>query len=542
MIVLGIGGSVHDFSCCLVVDGEVVAAIEEERLSRVKYHPLGRISTDQLMLQSVQYCLDSAGVSIDDVDHVVANDLLFPGALRGLPVPEFINHHVSHAAAAYFLSSFAEAAVLVMDGFGSMSEGRAETASHLIGKGPDLALLSQQTGEIRLKDLGKPFSWANFDYVEDSLGVFYSYVTDLIGFGEYEEGKTMGLAAYGTDALAGQLGEVVPVADDGSIRFRAAERAELERLYRERLASASDDFQVQADMARAAQSLLERSILRHAHRLREATGLDNLCISGGIFMNCAANYFLVQDGPFRNVYVHGASGDNGTGIGAAMYGYHRHSGTGRTPMTRPVAYTGRTYTEERSQAALTAHAASLTWHVAEDVCAETARLLAGRRVVGWFQNGSEFGARALGNRSILADPRDPGAKDRINAMVKGREAFRPFAPSVLAERQLDYYDVAMPSPYMCINARVLPGVADQLPAVTHVDGTARFHTVESSVNPLYHRLISEFAEITGVGVLLNTSFNEREPIVETPEQAIDCYLRTDMDVLVLGRFIVEKRA
>jgi carbamoyltransferase len=539
--VLGIGGSVHDFSCCVVTDGVVVAAVEEERLSRVKYHPLGRISMAQFKLQAVDYCLEIAGLTLDQIDHVVANDLVFPAMLRGFSQPELINHHLSHAAAAYYLSPFTESAVLVMDGFGSIADERAETVSYLTGKGVDFTLAGRHTGRVRRLDETRPFSWTNFDHVEDSLGVFYSYVTDALGFGEYEEGKTMGLAAYGDDHLVAPMEEIVGLREDGSIRFRASERDEIKRMLGSRLRTAGgDDFHVRADYARAAQGVLERSILRHAERLRDITGLDNLCVSGGIFMNCAANYHLVKNGPFRNVYMHGASGDNGTAIGAALYGYHQNTAAERKPQNVVVSYTGRVYPESEMLEALDTHTDELIWQLSADVVADTARLLAGGQIVGWYQGGSEFGARALGNRSILADPRDPGAKERINAMVKGREAFRPFAPSVLAERQSEYFDVTTASPYMSINARVI-AAGDQIPAVTHVDGTARFHTVDRAVNPLYHALISAFADLTGVGVLLNTSFNEREPIVETPEQAVECFLRTDMDRLVLGRYIVAKR-
>lgn len=544
MRVLGIGGSVHDFSCCVVVDGEVVAAVEEERLSRVKYHPLDRISLRQLDLEAVEYCLELAGLKLTDIDRVVANDLVFPAALRGLPGVELINHHLSHAAASFLLSPHDEAAILVIDGFGSMADNRAETVSYFSGAGSDITLLARQTGVVRRKNEGQPFRWSNFDHVEDSLGVFYSYITDLLGFGEYEEGKTMGLAAYGTDELAGVLQEIVPLADDGSIRFRADEREQVRALVTDRLDGArttNAEFETKAAIARAAQVVLEHAILRHADLLHEQTGADTLCVSGGVFMNCAANYHLVKSGPFRQVFVHGASGDNGTGIGAALYGYHRHSELPRRPATAPVIYTGRGYSEAEFLEALERRQDEVVVRRSSEVAAETAQLLAAQHVVGWFQGGSEFGARALGNRSILADPRDPGAKDRINAMVKGREAFRPFAPSVLAERQSEYFDLPDFSPYMCVNARVI-GAAEAIPAVVHVDGTARIQTVDRDVNPLYHELISEFAALTGVAVLLNTSFNEREPIVETPDQAIDCFLRTDMDHLVLGCFIVTKKA
>jgi carbamoyltransferase len=542
MNVLGIGGSVHDFSCCLVVDGTVVVAIEEERLSRVKYHPLGRISTDQFRLRGIQYCLDAAGLTLDDVDQVVGNDLIFPAVLRGLPDVRSINHHLSHAASSFYLSPHAEAAVLVMDGFGSMADGRAETASHFLAGDDGIRLLHRDTGAVVREDQRLPFSWANFDFVEDSAGVLYSHVTDLIGFGEYEEGKTMGLAAYGKAGDAAELGHIVLVDDEGRIRFGRAERDALDAVHRAMMAAARTDadvFAVRAAFAAAVQSLLEEVVLRQARSIHERTGADALCVSGGVFMNCPANYRLVTEGPFREVFLHGACGDNGTAIGAALHGYHTGSGLPRTPMTRPVTYTGRTYGEDDHVRALEKHPDRLVFRRSPDIAAETAEVLAAGGVVGWFQGGSEFGARALGNRSILADPRDPGIKDKLNLVVKGREAFRPFAPSVLFERQGEYYDITVESTHMCLNA-MSRADGPPLPGVTHVDGSARIQSVRADVNPLYHRLISRFAELTGVGVVLNTSFNEREPIVETPEQAVDCFLRTDIDRLALGPFMVSK--
>ncbi|MFB6394238.1 carbamoyltransferase [Polymorphospora lycopeni] len=543
MRVLGIGGSVHDFSCCLVEDGRVVAAVEEERISRVKYHPLGRISVDQMRLRSVDYCLDMAGLTIDDIDHVVANDLVFPAMLRGLPRVERINHHLSHAAACYLVSPHREAAILVIDGFGSFSADGAETVSYFTGSGADITLELRHHGVVRRKRQDAPFSWRNFDFVEDSLGVFYSHVTDLLGFGAYEEGKTMGLAAYGGTGFVAAFDDLVRMRDDGTIVYRRRERDAVARFVSSRLRSAGtgdrDDFRTRADIAHATQLILERAVLRHATLLHERTGADTLCASGGVFMNCAANYRLVTEGPFREVFIHGASGDNGTGIGAALYGYHRTSGLPRTPTHDPVIYTGRSYDETECRAALTRRRGEVRFHRSDDPPRDAAVLLSRGNVTGWFQGGSEFGARALGNRSILADPRKPGMKDRINAMVKGREAFRPFAPSVLAERQHEYFDLRLDSPYMCVNAHALGGGAT-VPAVTHVDGSARFQTVGPAVNPAYHALLREFARLTGVGVLLNTSFNEREPIVESPDQALDCFLRTDMDCLVLGPFVVTK--
>jgi carbamoyltransferase len=413
--------------------------------------------------------------------------------------------------------------------------------SGMIGRGRSIDTLYRRTGALRTAG-GRPFSWRSFDHVEDSLGAFYSYFTELVGFGKFDEGKTMGLATYGADTIGEAVLGIVGLTGDGEIRFGAPQRSAVKALAdRHRAAPGSDeDFQARADLARAAQLVLEEALLRNAVQLHQRAGLDRLCVSGGVFMNCAANYRLLTDGPFAEVFVHGASGDNGTALGAALHGHYEVTGAMRDPAAaQPVIYTGRQYGDERFLAALRSAGDELHFRRSDRVARETAGLLAGGYVVGWFQGGSEFGARALGNRSILADPRRPEMKDRINMLVKGRESFRPFAPSVLAERQSDFYDVNTDSPYMCVNAMALGG-GTRIPAVTHVDGSARFQTVRRDLNPLYHELISEFDAITGVGVLLNTSFNESEPIVETPEQAVDCFLRTDIDVLVLGPYVATR--
>lgn len=542
MNILGIGGSVHDFSSCIVVNGEVVSAIEEERLSRIKYHPLEKITGDQLKLRSVDYCLAQAGLTLEDVDGIFSNDLIFPLAIRGLPTTELINHHLSHAAAAFFQSPFDEAAVLVMDGFGSIHDGQAETVSYFTASGSDLSLAKRYHGSVAKKRDKYPFSWSNFDMVTNSVGVFYSHMTERLGFGAYEEGKTMGLAAYGSMKLAPDLAAVVELGDYGDIRFGKDERAAVDQLVYERISRARSDgvlFQIKADFARAAQVILERSVLLHAAAIRELTSANVLCASGGIFMNCAANYRLLKEGPFKEVFIHGASGDNGTCLGAALYGYHLKSGEPRRLRYDPLLYGGRHYSDHEILSALKKYLADVTYDRPQVIAKQVARLLAEGHVMGWYQGRSEFGARALGNRSILCDPRDPGAKDRINAMVKGREGFRPFAPAVLWERQADYYDIHAPSPYMCVNAMTHDD-GPAIPAVTHVDGSARFQTVSKRDNELFHSLLSEFEALTGVGVLLNTSFNEREPIVETPEQAIECFLRTELDLLAIGPFLVRK--
>lgn len=543
MNVLGIGGSVHDFSCCLVTDGEIVCAIEEERLSRIKYHPLGRVTHDQFKLRCIDYCLDTAGLRIDDIDHVFANDLILPLALRNLPNPVLMNHHETHAAAVYYLSEFDEAAVLVMDGFGSIFGEEAEVVSYFAADGTELDLIKKHAGQITKNNPGLPFSWSNLDMVCNSVGVLYSFVTEELGFGLYEEGKTMGLAAYGSSSLRNIFASVVEIGPCGEIQFGENERTELGEIIRSLLKSARGDeglFQAKADVAQGVQWVLEESVLRHAAEIKRLSGSDVLCVSGGVFMNCAANYRLLTESGFGKVFIHGASGDNGTSLGAGMHGYHQKSEAPRVVRPERFIYGGRRYDSREVDEALLGYSNDVEVLYVDEIAKETARLLASGKVIGWYQDGSEFGARALGNRSILCDPRDAHAKEHINSLIKGREHFRPFAPSVLWECQSSYFDISGPSHYMSANAYALES-RDQIPAVIHVDNSARFQTVDERSNPKFYELICEFRKLTGVGVLLNTSFNENEPIVETPEEALDCFVRTDLDNLILGHYLVTKR-
>lgn len=539
MIVLGIGGSLHDFSACVVRDGQVVAAIEEERLSRHKYHALGRISRDDLRLLSVDYCLSTVGLTLGDVDLTVANDLVFAPMLRGLPRLTLINHHLSHAAHVFLQSPFEESAVLVMDGFGSIVDGRAETTTYFRGESKAIDRVANWEGRVVPREPDRPYSWANLGHVEDSLGEFYSYGTELLGFGMYEEGKTMGLAAHGGDRFHKPVAEIVRMDDTGGIVFRDVERRELEALAQSELRGGFDgDFAAYADLAHATQHLLEEALLRRIEDVRSVVDSSSLCLSGGIFMNCVANRRLMVEGPFERVFVHGASGDNGTALGAALWGHA--SVTSARATVEPVIFGGRSYSRSEMLNSLEQEAHRLRWREVDNVARAAAEEIDRGGVVAWFQGGSEFGARALGNRSILADPRRSDMQDRINSLVKGRELFRPFAPSVLWERAGEYFKMPRDSPFMCVNALVRE--PRRLPAVSHVDSTARVQTVRREDNPRYYDLIRAFADRPGgVAVVLNTSFNEQEPIVETPAEAVACFLRTRIDALYLGDFVVTKQ-
>ncbi|WP_024806316.1 carbamoyltransferase C-terminal domain-containing protein [Nocardia sp. BMG51109] len=538
MIVLGIGGSTHDFGACVVVDGKVSFAVEEERLSRIKHHSLERLRVPRMRLRSVDYCLREIGATLDDVDLVVANDLVYRGALRGLPAVVPVNHHLSHAALVSYTSPRAVQAILVVDGFGSMRDGHAETVSYFV-TGDDRVPrpVHRETNRVRRRSADRPFSWKNFDFVEHSLGELYSFVTESIGFGLHDAGKTMGLAPYGSERLVADMRRITGSDPAGRVRFDAAARGELAELIAVELAG-EQGWKPRADVARGMQAVLEEALLRRVHDLHRRTGRDALAVGGGVFLNSVANRRIREEGPFRDFYVHGATGDSGTAIGAALYAYHRH--TGELPCGEEPVYLGRSYPRAEILAALRVSAA-VAWTEGGDVCARAAAVLADGGIVGWFQGRSEFGPRALGNRSILADPGRPGMKDRINSVVKHREGFRPFAPAILGARQAEVLDTAAPSGFMCVNGTVRESARRDFAAATHIDGSARYQTVTERTNPRFHELISRFEALTGVPGLLNTSFNDNEPIVETPGEAIECFLGSDIDCLVVEDFFVTRR-
>jgi carbamoyltransferase len=538
MIVLGIGGSTHDFGAAVVVDGQVRVAIEEERLSRIKHHSLERLSVDALRLRSVDYCLAAIGATLDDVDVVVANDLVFRGVLRALPRVRTVSHHVAHAALAGYLSPHDDPAVLIVDGFGSIADDRADTVSYFVA-GPDgmPQLVHREAERLHRLRPDRQFSWKNYDFVENSLGELYNFVTVGIGFGVHDAGKTMGLAPYGSGRLVERFAELVEVDDVGRVRFEPDVRRELGALVEAERDAGVDHWSGRAELALGVQSVLERALCRRVADIHRRTGRTALAVGGGVFLNSVANALIRDTGPFGAFWLHGATGDSGTAVGAALLAYHQASG--RPPRRDQVLYPGRPYSRAETLTALR-DVDGINWSEGGDAIAHAVDVLAAGGVVGWFQGGSEMGPRALGNRSILADPSRPEMKDRINAVVKHREAFRPFAPSVLRERQAEVLDSAETSLYMCVNAQVRPDALDLLRAAGHVDGSARYQTVDRELNPRFHELIRRFADRTGVPAVLNTSFNDNEPIVETPRDALRCFLSSDIDCLVIDDVVVTR--
>ena len=585
--ILGISAFYHDSAAALLVDGEIVAAASEERFTRKK-------GDAAFPARAVEYCLREAGIGIGDLaavgfyekpilkfDRILETFLAV--APRGfsqfaLAGPMWITdklwldrrlrsalggyggdllyaaHHESHAASAFYPSPFPEAAILTMDGVGEWA-----TASFGVGRGADIELL-------------KEMRWP------DSLGLLYSAFTYYTGFkvnsGEH---KVMGLAPYGEPRYAQRIYDhLLDLREDGSFRLNheyfgyldglAMTNARFHRLFGGPPRVPETPLtQKEMDLARSVQEVCEAIVLRMARAVRRETGLDDLCLAGGVAFNCVANGRLLREGPFRRVWIQPAAGDAGGALGVAQLIWHR-----RFQQPRSVqpgrdgmrgAYLGPGFSAGEIETVLAATGATYCRLERGELLARTARLLADDKVVGWFNGRMEFGPRALGARSILGDPRSPGMQARMNLKIKFREGFRPFAPSVLRERVADYFELDGDSPYMQIVAPVkrerrIPMTAEQqrlwgidrlnvarsdIPAVTHVDYSARVQTVERAVNPDYYDLIAEFEKLTGCAVLVNTSFNVRgEPIVCTPAEAYACFRRTQLDALVIGPFLLHK--
>jgi len=577
--VLGINAYHGDVSAALLRDGQLVAAVEEERFRRIK-HWAG------FPTRSIQSVLDMAGIRGQDVRHVAVSrdpkanllrkglftvthrpdlrlvmdrvrnagkvrDLHAPLAAAlgiprdDLPTIHYVEHHPAHLASAFFVSPFESAACCAIDGFGDFV-----STSFATGSGRHLEVLDKV-------------------YFPHSLGMMYTAVTQFLGFHGYgDEFKVMGLAPYGRPRHVDAIRQLVTLTDGGKFElaldyFRHwSDGVEMEwddgyptlgRVYSDRLTHllgparepSGPLTEREEDIAHSLQVVYEDCAMHVLNGLWERTGQDALCLAGGCAMNSVANGKVRQRTPFKSVYIQPAAGDNGTALGAACHVWHATLGHDRV-FVMEHGYWGTTYEADRVVASIPDR--DDDWEYAVEVCASSAEvarvaasLIATGHVVGWYQGRMEWGARALGNRSILADPRRSDIRELINTKIKFRERFRPFAPSIAEEALDDYFDDAAPDPFM---QQVYPVRADKrqvIPAVTHVDGSGRLQTVSARTNPTYYRLIKEFEKLTGVPVLLNTSFNENEPIVDTPEQALDCFMRTRMDAIVLHNTIVRRQ-
>lgn len=581
MNILGINAYHGNASAAIVCDGRLIAAVEEERFNRVKY-------AAGFPAQAIRYCLKEAGLTLADIDHVavprnpyarLATKLFYavrmPSFARerakvltkftGIPealalafdvdpkkiAAKFhrIEHHQAHLASSFFVSPFERAALLSADGLGDF-------ASTMWGTG---------TGNRMNVDGAIAFP--------HSLGLFYSAVTQYLGFPKFgDEYKVMGLAAYGQPEQMEAFREIVCLdADSNGNGFRlgleyfthhrtgpemswaeADKTPTLGKMFSDEMPKrlgpvrAPDEplEQRHRNLAASLQARLEEVYLGMLKKLAQHTGLKAVCLAGGVAFNCVANGKIFDATPFEQVYVHPAAGDAGLAVGAAFYVWHQKLGKPRS-FVMDHAYWGPGYTREDIRRAIDANGiAQKGYCVAElpeeELVRRTAAIISDGKIVGWFQGRSEWGPRALGNRSIVADPRRAEMKEILNRRIKHREIFRPFAPSILAEATGEYFEKPHPSPFMTLAYSVRPEKRSAIPAPTHVDGTGRLQTVTREANPRYHALISAFRDLTDVPVVLNTSFNDNEPIVCRPEEALDCFLRTQMDALVLGDFLISR--
>jgi carbamoyltransferase len=536
--VLGVNAVFHDSAAVLIVDGEIVAAAEEERFSRRKHgKPAVAFSTWELPELAARWCLRKAGIDASRLDAVAYSydpalavgragtgdpweDLrtdfarraprFLATSLPGLDPKRvrFVPHHVAHAASAYHGAGFGSCAVLVLD-------GRGEAASHLAGhrRGGRLEVLAAQR-------------------LPDSLGLLYEGLTEHLGFRRSsDEYKVMAMASYGRPAFLDELRAAVTADGEGGFRTAPVEWDSLAP----RLASGDEWTPRHADLAASVQARLEEVLLELAGWLAERTGERRLAMAGGVALNCVANSRLLRDGPFDEIWVQPAAGDSGTALGAATHVSER---LGAAPAPMGTAALGREWSEHELEAWLGDSA--VPFERCEDIAAAVAERLAADGVVAWHQGRSEWGPRALGHRSLLADPRHPENLERLNA-IKGREQFRPVAPMVLESRARELFDGPVPSPHMLFTHRVRPGWADRIPAAVHVDGTARIQTVDPAAEPVLARMLACFERITGVPVVINTSFNTAgRPMVDDPRDALECFGSAPIDFLAIGPFLVSR--
>ena len=591
MNILGLSAYYHDSAACLVHDGEILAAAQEERFTRKKHD-------HRFPAHAVEYCLREAGIRPADLDYVVFYDkplqkferlletyLDYAPAgvrsfLQAMPLwlreklwmreqiasecgfegeVLFTEHHESHAASAFFPSPFESAAVVTIDGVGEWA-----TSSYGYGRGNEVHLLAET-------------------HFPHSLGLLYSAFTYYTGFkvnsGEY---KVMGLAPYGEPKYVQKiLDELIDLREDGSLRLNmkyfnycqglTMTNAAFDKLFGGPPRKPETRLgQREMDLARSVQEVTELGMLRMARHVQKETGEKNLCMAGGVALNCVGNGRILREGPFEKVWIQPAAGDAGGALGAALSVWCQYLGNSRNVAKMcagrsdgmKASYLGPSFSPQQIQEALDAHGASYRRLDRGEMIREAARALAEEKVVGWFQGRMEFGPRALGARSILGDPRSTKMQSMMNLKIKFRESFRPFAPSVLREAVSDYFEMDCDSPYMLLVAPLRENIRiamseeqsklfgidklnvprSTLPAITHVDYSARVQTVRAEENGPYYELIAEFARLTGCPVVVNTSFNVRgEPIVCTPDDAFRCFMRTEMDVLVLDDFVLDKR-
>ncbi len=567
MNILGLAGLLIDGASCLIKDDKVVACVEEERHQRVKHASM--VFSGGLPYKSIDACLRMGNISPADIDYAgyflkpwdefralsflrLKRSLLSPSTIgyyqidyldmlrKHLKVPMllnakcksnpkflYFNHHLCHAASVYYTSKFNESAILTID-----ARGEIECTSFYKGDGNDIKKLLSY----------------NFPH---SLGFFYAAMTDYLGFrSNNDEYKVMGLASLGKPIFYDKLKDVIKIRANGEIRinyryfdrfFRGKDYVN-ERFYcvfGPKREEKEELTQKHADFAASTQKILEEAVMKLALRLHEMTKTKNLCLAGGVALNCTMNGRLLENGPFENIFIQPACHDAGCALGAALLIKHQVlKKTQREPLSSP--YLGEEFSNDQIKSAL--DEAMLPYEYIEDITQKTAQLLAEENIIGWFQGRAEWGPRALGNRSILADPTLSHMRDKINKQVKHREDFRPFAPAITKEDVDKYFNGIQSSPYMLFVVNVNNAAKQEIPSVVHVNGTSRVQTVEKESNPRFYELLRAFEKIKGVPVLLNTSFNvNQEPMVNSPVDAIRCFFGTGLDYLVMGNYLVKKK-
>jgi carbamoyltransferase len=581
MNILGINAYHGNASAAIVCDGQLIAAVEEERFNRVKY-------AAGFPVQAIRYCLQGAGLTLSDVDHVAIPRnpyaRLFTKLLYSVRMPSFarqrakvlatftgipealaaafdtdprklkakfhrIEHHQAHLASSFFVSPFERAALLSADGLGDFA-----SSMWGVGEGSRMTI----HGSVAFPH---------------SLGLFYSAVTQFLGFLRFgDEYKVMGLGAYGQPDRLEAFRDIVRFDENSRANgFRlgldyfthhrtgpemtwadADKTPTLGKMFSPEMSRLLGPVRHpdepleprHKNLASSLQVRLEEVYLGMLRKLAKETGMKSVCLAGGVAFNCVANGKIFDSTGFESVYVHPAAGDGGLSVGAAFYVWHQILGQPRA-FVMNHAYWGPGYSRDETRRAIDLSAIahngySISEFSEPDLMRSTAQIIADGKILGWFQGRAEWGPRALGNRSIVADPRRPEMKEILNRRIKHREIFRPFAPSILSECTGAYFEKSHPSPFMTLAYSVRPEMRDKIPAPTHVDGTGRLQTVTREANPRYWQLIKAFENLTGVPVVLNTSFNDNEPIVCRPEEAIDCFLRTKMDALVLNDFLITR--
>jgi len=567
VFILGINFAYHETAACLVKDGQLIAAVEEERFSRIKHGKDARVDNpDQLPINAINCCLKEGGIKLGDVNHIglsfdpkerlknIGADSYFipsgwgskegeerfyeklqtiPGLLKDLADQDitkrihWIPHHVCHAASTFFVSPFKDTAILSIDGIGEFS-------STWLGSG--------EGNKIQvIKEINYP----------NSLGFLWEKLCKFLGFSEYDAAKVMGLSSYGDpDKFRSQFDSIVKLGSDGNfeinnniLKFRLEDYKELEDLFMVPKINNPDERNRDHDHIAASLQRVTNEILLHLSKyLAEVVGSKNLCLAGGVALNCVANYQVMKSGLFSNIFIQPAAHDAGTALGAAYYIWNQIL-KGNRSFIMEHTYWGPSYSNEEIRAVLEKE--GVKFKKVADLEGLTAQLVAEGNIVGWFQGRTEWGPRALGNRSLLVDPRKAEMREILNARIKKREPFRPFAPSVLSEDVDEWFNIpkdcqSLSMEFMEFVFPVKKDKVDKIPAVTHIDNTSRIHSVRKEINPRYHTLISEFKKITGVPLVLNTSFNENEPIVCSQQDAVNTFKKTRIDYLAIGDFLVSR--